>query len=85
MRFLRLSAEHAKAVAEEVGIEPSDAEVLADLDQFERDPAITAIAAGATGPEAVDAVKRGCDIGRYSQDRAYGADHEGAVNRSSLP
>ncbi|SNS19820.1 hypothetical protein SAMN06265355_112226 [Actinomadura mexicana] len=82
MKFMRLSAAAAREVAIAADVDPSDAEVLDGLDQYSRDPAVTAMAAGATGEEAVDAIRRGVDMGRYSREVGYNRPHEEAIRRS---
>lgn len=82
MKFMRLSAAAAHEVADAAGVDPSQAQVLDGLDQYSRDPVLTALAAGATGEDAVDALTRGVDMGRYSEQVGYNRPHEEAVRRS---
>lgn len=44
MKYVRLSAAAAREVAADADVSPSDAAVLDGLDQYSRDPAITAMA-----------------------------------------
>jgi hypothetical protein len=82
MKYMRLSAAAAREVAADADVSPSDAAVLDGLDQYSRDPAITAMARGASGVEAVDALTRGVDMARYSEQVGYGRPHEEAISRS---
>lgn len=81
MKFIRLSARAAKAVASDNGIPPSEAKVLKAVDRDSRDMVVTAMAAGASGEDAKDALDRVDDMGAYSRLIASGCEHEEAIRR----
>ncbi|MEU9870960.1 MULTISPECIES: hypothetical protein [Actinomadura] len=83
MEFQRLSQAAALEVVAGTDIDPSEAaQAISRVDQYGRDAVISAMAAGATGDEAVDALERGVDMGRYTQQVGYGRPHEEAILRS---